>query len=89
MPILLFLLALFLPRVTLFLIWLFSRDYLDRAFETVLWPVLGFIFLPLTTLAWAFAMNSHGSIEGLWLILIGVAALIDLMGFGWFRRRRS
>lgn len=60
------------------LVWLFS-DYLGRAYETLLWPLLGFFFLPLTTLAYAFAMNSNaGSVSGFYLVIVVVAVLIDL-----------
>lgn len=63
MPCLVLILALFIPRVTLVLIWLFS-NYLGRAYQTVLWPLLGFFFMPLTTLAYAWAMNANGSVAG-------------------------
>ncbi|TVQ50820.1 MAG: hypothetical protein EA377_13845 [Phycisphaerales bacterium] len=75
------LLALITPRVVIVLIFLFS-GYLGSAYDTVLWPVLGFIFLPLTTLAYAFAINSNGSVDGIYLVLVVVAVLIDLGSFG-------
>ncbi len=78
---LLALLALITPRVVIVLIFLFS-GYLGSAYETVLWPVLGFIFFPLTTLAYAFAINSNGSVDGIYLVLVVVAVLIDLGSFG-------
>lgn len=75
------LLALFLPRVTLFCLWLFG-DYLNRAFSgQVFWPLLGFFFAPYTTLAWAFA-NLHGGVQGGYVILVIFAALLDLGSFG-------
>ena len=91
MPCLLGLFALFVPRLVLFLIWLFS-DYLGRAYDSVLWPLLGFLFMPLTTLAYAFAMNSNnGSVSGLYLVLVVLAVLIDLgmLGGGEAQRRRT
>jgi hypothetical protein len=82
MPCLLGCLALAMPRVVLVLVWLTS-DYLDRAYETRIWPLLGFFFLPLTTLAYAFAMN-YGS--HLWTP-VGVAAVVTgvLVDLGLFR----
>ena len=79
MPCLIGCLALAAPRVALALVWLFS-DYLDRAYESVLWPLLGFLFLPVTTLAYAFAMNHEpvGSIEGFEVVVLVLAVLIDL-----------
>ena len=61
-PILLGCLALGAPRLVLFLVWLLS-DYLGRAYASNFWPFLGFLFLPLTTLAYAWAKNSSGSVN--------------------------
>lgn len=77
MPCFLALLAYFFPRVVLVLVWLFS-DYLGRAYSTILWPLLGFIFMPLTTLAYAFAINSNGSVAGIYLAVVVIAAILDL-----------
>jgi apolipoprotein N-acyltransferase len=77
MPCFLTILALFLPRLVLFLLWLFS-EYLHRAFDTVVWPVLGFLLMPYTTLAWAAAQNEAGGVKGWSLALLIVAVLLDL-----------
>jgi hypothetical protein len=74
-------LALATPRVVLFLVFLFS-DYLGRAFETNFWPFLGFFLMPTTTLAYAWAMNSNGSVSGGYLAVVVIAVLIDLGLFG-------
>jgi len=81
MPLLLGCFALFTPRLVLFLVWLFS-DYLS-VYKTNLWPFLGFLFLPLTTLAYAFAMHSGA---GQWTP-IGIAAVVTavLVDLGLFR----
>ena len=70
-------LALLTPRLVLVAVWLFS-DYLGRAYDTLLWPLLGFLFMPLTTLAYAWAMNTAGSVEGLRLVIVIIAVLVDL-----------
>jgi len=70
-------LALAMPRLALFLVFLFS-NYLGRAYETNFWPLLGFIFMPLTTLAYAWAVNSHGSVTGGYLVVVVIAVLVDL-----------
>ena len=71
-------LALSAPRIALFLVWLFS-DYIGEAYRSNLVPFVGFLFLPLTTLAYAFAWHQGGgSVEGLWILLVVVAALFDL-----------
>jgi hypothetical protein len=79
MPCLLGCLALATPRLVLALVWLFSDGYIGRAYQTVIWPLLGFFFLPLTTLAYAFAYNStDGHVSGWYLVLVVVAVLVDL-----------
>jgi hypothetical protein len=90
MPCLFVLLVLLFPRVMLVLLFLFST-YLERAYHGLIVPLIGFIFLPLTTLAYAWLTNTHRPIEGVNLIIIIVAVVIDLGGLGggeWHRRRR-
>ena len=78
------------PRVIIVLLVIFT-DYIGRAFDGVLFPILGFIFLPTTTLAWAFAKNNNGRVSGLEVVLLIVAVLLDLGFIGggrsWFIRR--
>ncbi|MGB7159388.1 MAG: hypothetical protein WBD40_15075 [Tepidisphaeraceae bacterium] len=89
MPCLIVLLALIVPRLTLILIWLFS-NYLSRAYDSLVWPLLGFIFMPLTTLAYAYAINRNGAVSGVYFVLTLLAALVDLgaIGGGAAGRRR-
>lgn len=84
------LLGFFTPRIVLFILWLFS-NYLARAYETWVWPTLGFFFLPATTLAYAIARNELGGLNGLGVIvvLVGVAVDIGLLGGGARQRRSS
>ena len=78
MPCLLGCVAPFAPRLVIVLLVIFS-DYLGQAYQTILWPLLGFFFMPLTTLAYAWAWHTgSGSIEGLGLVAVIVAILIDL-----------
>ena len=70
-------LALAAPRFAIVLVVVFS-NFISRAYETFLWPFLGFLFMPLTTLAYAWAINSRGSVEGLHLVVMVLAVLSDL-----------
>jgi hypothetical protein len=70
-------LALVAPRLTIVLMVIFT-DYIGRAYDTLLWPLLGFIFMPTTTLAYAWAINARGELVGLHLAVFIVAVLIDL-----------
>lgn len=58
-------------------LWLFS-DYLSRAYDTWVLPLLGFFLLPTTTLAYAIAERSMDGTEGWGLVLVVVAVLLDL-----------
>lgn len=90
MPCLLVLLILIFPRVVL--VWMYlTSTYLQRAYHQLIIPLLGFIFLPLTTLVYAWLVNTHSPIEGINLLYIIVAVIIDLGGLGgsdYHRRRR-
>ena len=76
MPCLVAVFALLAPRAVIVGIFLFT-DWFSRAFETALWPILGCIFMPYTTLAWT-AGFLHGGVRGGWAILVLIAVLVDL-----------
>jgi hypothetical protein len=81
MPCLMGCLALSFPRVALFLVWFLGGNYIDRAFGSWLWPVIGFFVAPLTTLAFAYGQNSlssGGEMSGLGWLLVVLALLCDL-----------
>jgi hypothetical protein len=75
------LLILFLPRTVMVVLWLFT-DYLSMAFGTWVWPLLGFFFLPTTTLAYAVAENRYGGVRGIGLVLVILGVLLDLGALG-------
>jgi hypothetical protein len=90
MPCLLLIVVLAFPRVVLVLMFLFSR-YLQHAYHAMIVPLLGFFFLPLTTIVYAWLVNNHMPMEGVNLFILVVAALIDAGGLGggaWHRGRR-
>jgi len=79
------------PRIALVLMFLFS-NYLQRAYHNLIVPVIGFIFLPLTTLVYAWMTNTHAPIAGVNLIILIIAVVIDLGGLGGgstYRSRRA
>lgn len=81
------LLAFLGPRLVLFLLFLFT-NYLNRAFESVLLPILGFLFLPWTTIAWAIAQNEFGGASGIGLLVIALGFLGDIGVLGGGARGR-
>jgi hypothetical protein len=88
-PCLLLIVLLGFPRVALVLMWLFST-YLQRAFHGgALLPILGFLFLPLTTIVYAWELNSGMPTEGINLLWLLIAVIIDLGGLGGGAHRQS
>jgi hypothetical protein len=91
-------LALFgLPRVALVWIWLTNHGYVqDEAFGgNMLFSALGFLFLPTTTLAYAYAAHTMVSADGGLSTTGWIAVLfgffLDVVvhgGGGWSMRRR-
>jgi hypothetical protein len=66
-----------MPRFVMILLWIFS-DYLSRAYDGFVLPLLGFFFLPTTTLAYAVAENEFDGLSGWGLALVIFGALLDL-----------
>jgi hypothetical protein len=89
MPCILAFLVLAFPRVMLVLMFFFS-SYLQRAYHTILVPLLGFFFLPITTIVYAWLVNTHTPLAGVWVFVLIVAVLVDAGSFGggWSGRRR-
>ena len=89
MPCLLTILILAFPRVVLVLMFLLT-NYLSRAYHGLLVPLLGFFFLPLTTIVYAWLVNTHRSLEGINLIVLIIAVVIDAaVGGSEYHRRRA
>ena len=85
MPCLIGCLALSAPRFAIILVVIFS-GYIGAAFDNLIWPILGFCFLPTTTLAYAWAINSRGELAGIQLAIFIIALCVD---FGLVGRSAS
>ena len=85
MPLLILLLGFFFPRLIILLLW-FLTDWFSAAFDGILIPLLGLIFLPLTTLWYGISETYFdGNVQ---LIGLVVAVLLDLGVIGGGARRR-
>ena len=80
MPCLLLILFLAFPRLALVL--LFFSNYLQRAYHGFIVPLIGFLFLPLTTLIYAWMVNTHRPTVGVNLLVLIIAVVIDIGGLG-------
>jgi hypothetical protein len=74
MPCLFALLALVTPRLAIALLWFFT-DFFAGVFDTALWLILGFLFLP-TTLLWFVAVQPGSAASSSWSI-IGIVIAIE------------
>jgi len=90
MPCLFLILFLAFPRLALALLFFFS-NYLQRAYHGFIVPLLGFMFLPLTTLIYAWMVNNNRPMVGVNLLILIIAVVIDIGGLGggaYHRRTR-
>jgi len=87
MPCLFAVFALVTPRLVVALLYFFTRWFAGM-FDSLLWPILGFIFLP-TTLLWYTAVQHW--FNGQWTLwpVVGLvlALMIDISPAGGRRRR--
>ncbi|HEX6134431.1 MAG TPA: hypothetical protein VFZ24_10720 [Longimicrobiales bacterium] len=86
MPCLFVVIALVIPRGVIVALWLLT-DWFAGVFDTMLWPVLGFIFLPTTLLWYSAVHNWYGGQWGLWQIVGLIVALLIDTSPGHRRRR--
>jgi hypothetical protein len=92
MPCFVVALALLTPRLVVALLWFFTTWFVGL-FSSLLWPIVGFVFLP-TTLLWYSAVHHwFGGAWTLWPVVgLVVALVIDLSPVRQhrrFRRRRG
>lgn len=77
MPCLVLLLLLASPRLLILGLW-FLSDWFTGLFDSLLWPALGFVFLPVTLLWYSAVQHWFGGDWGLWQVVgLAAALLID------------
>jgi hypothetical protein len=65
------------PRIALALVWIFS-DRVDLAFGSAIWPLLGLLFLPWTTLFYVLVWSAVGGVTGAEWLLVALGVVLDL-----------
>ena len=82
----------FSPRIALLLMWVFT-DYVTRAFDSFIWPLVGIIFLPFTTIMFCLVYSPlAGGVVGANWIWVFLGLLLDIMSYssgGYGQRSRS
>lgn len=90
MPCILVVIALFFPRILMAVLWFFT-DWFDGVFSHILWPILGFIFMPFTSLWYSVVVNKYGGEWNALTIIVMVIAVLSDLGSsrsGFKSRRR-
>jgi hypothetical protein len=68
------------PRAAILIWWLLEPVRWNAAFDTFIWPFLGFLIAPWTTLMWVIV--APGGVNGFDWVWIGIAVMMDV--FSWF-----
>ena len=68
------------PRVALF-IWCVFGSKVDAAFDSWIWPLLGLVFLPWTTLAYVIAWGPLEGVSGLGWLLVAIGLAGDILTY--------
>jgi hypothetical protein len=88
MPCLLAVLVVAFPRVAIVLLYLFT-NFFSGVYNTILVPILGFIFLPITLIAYTYIQNTHMAVQDVTsLVILFIAVILDLGLVGGAARRR-
>jgi hypothetical protein len=75
---LLVLMSAFAPRLVFLIVWIARPAYVDAVFDTFIFPLLGLIFLPFTTLMWVLLDAPPVGVHGADWIWVAIAVLLDL-----------
>jgi hypothetical protein len=78
----------FFPRLGLLIVWIFTAE-VDQAFDGFILPLLGLIFLPLTTLVYALLWAPLGGVDGIEWFWVVLAFLFDIGALGAGARARG
>jgi hypothetical protein len=84
------LLAAFAPRLLVIFAWIARPNYFDSVFDSWIFPLLGIIFLPFTTLMVLLLGAPPLGVTGWDWVWVGFAVLIDLSHYvGTYSQREQ
>ena len=69
------------PRLALIIMAIWG-ERIDAAFDSFIWPVLGWIFAPYTTIFYVLVWNPVTGVSGWDWVWVGLGVLLDLMKWG-------
>jgi hypothetical protein len=70
------------PRIAFLIFWIARPAVVDAAFGTIIWPLLGLIFLPFTTLMYVILWTPGVGVTGVDWLWIAIAVVLDLGHYG-------
>jgi hypothetical protein len=68
------------PRIALLIWWIFG-DRVELAFDSWVWPLLGLLFLPWTTLTYLLVWSPIGGVDGGEWIVVALGFLLDVLSY--------
>ncbi len=68
------------PRIALAVWWIFGNK-VDVAFDSWVWPLLGLLFLPWTTIFYVIAWSAIGGVSGAEWLFVALGAVLDVMTY--------
>ena len=77
------------PRVALVIFWIARPDRMEDTFTTFLWPLLGIVFLPFTTLIYVLLYVPGAGVTGFDWWWIALALVLDIGHWGATASQRS
>jgi hypothetical protein len=88
MPCLLGVLVVAFPRIAIVLLYLLT-NFFRGVYDTILIPVLGFIFMPITLVAYTWLTKSGQAVDAFYLVIMFLAVILDLGFIGGGHRIRT
>lgn len=68
------------PRFAILIWWLMQPARWEAAFSSFLWPFLGFIFAPWTTMSWVAV--APGGVTGFDFFIVAIGVFLDIASYG-------
>ena len=68
------------PRIALLVWWIFG-DRVELAFDTWIWPLLGLLLLPWTTLAYLIVWSPIVGVDGVEWIVVAIGFAADVVTY--------
>jgi hypothetical protein len=70
-----------MPRLAIVILWFFTH-WFAGVFETKLWPILGFLFMPLTLLWYSAVANWFDGEWNWWRVIVMILAILNDLNSG-------